>query len=30
MTRSFDDANATLRRIRGEYLDMPGLTLTAG
>ncbi len=28
MERSFDDANATLWRIRGEYLEMPGLQLT--
>jgi hypothetical protein len=28
MERSFDDANATLWRIRGEYLEMPGLKLT--
>jgi len=28
MERSFDDANATLWRIRGEYLEMPGLRLT--
>lgn len=28
MERSFDDANATLWRIRGEYMEMPGLTLT--
>lgn len=28
MERSFDDANATLWRIRGEYMEMPGLKLT--
>ena len=28
MERSFDDATATLWRIRGEYLEMPGLKLT--
>lgn len=28
MERSFDDANATLWRIRGEYREMPGLKLT--
>jgi hypothetical protein len=28
MERSFDDANATLWRIRGEYKEMPGLKLT--
>jgi len=28
MECSFDDANATLWRIRGEYLEMPGLMLT--
>ena len=28
MDRSFDDANATLWRIRGEYMEMPGLMLT--
>ena len=28
MERSFDDAKATLWRIRGEYLEMPGLKLT--
>lgn len=28
MDRSFDDANATLWRIRGEYREMPGLKLT--
>jgi hypothetical protein len=28
MERSFDDASATLWRIRGEYLEMPGLKLT--
>ena len=28
MEWSFDDANATLWRIRGEYREMPGLKLT--
>jgi hypothetical protein len=28
MERSFDDAHATLWRIRGEYREMPGLKLT--
>ena len=28
MEWSFDDASATLRRIRGEYREMPGLKLT--
>ena len=28
MERSFDDASATLWRIRGEYMEMPGLKLT--
>jgi hypothetical protein len=28
MERSVDDANATLWRIRGEYMEMPGLKLT--
>jgi hypothetical protein len=28
MERSFDDANATLWRSRGEYREMPGLKLT--
>ena len=28
MERSFDDAGATLWRIRGEYMEMPGLKLT--
>jgi hypothetical protein len=28
MEQSFDDAKATLWRIRGEYLEMPGLKLT--
>jgi hypothetical protein len=28
MERSFDDADATLWRIRGEYMEMPGLKLT--
>ena len=28
MERSFDDASATLWRIRGEYREMPGLKLT--
>lgn len=28
MEWSFDDANATLWRIRGEYMEMPGLKLT--
>jgi hypothetical protein len=28
MERSFDNANATLWRIRGEYLEMPGLKVT--
>ena len=28
MERSFDDADATLSRIRGEYREMPGLMLT--
>jgi hypothetical protein len=28
MERSFDDAHATLWRIRGEYMEMPGLKLT--
>ena len=28
MERSFDDAKATLWRIRGEYREMPGLKLT--
>lgn len=28
MEQSFDDATATLWRIRGEYLEMPGLKLT--
>ena len=28
MERSFDDAKATLWRIRGEYKEMPGLKLT--
>jgi hypothetical protein len=28
MEQSFDDARATLWRIRGEYREMPGLKLT--
>jgi hypothetical protein len=28
MKRSFDEADATLWRIRGEYREMPGLMLT--
>jgi len=28
MRRAFDDAAAMLQRIRGEFREMPGLTLT--